>query len=164
MGRSHWDHNCVLYDLYHFVDLDTVWTVVHLFELRCMIITTQHSKCYVRPSVHSQSHASCDGLNQPINHSIKTTYMPFIYSYCIRATTGSIARSEKRRHLSYSEGDFEVFHSAVQGRHVAPMGVKFGKFGTADSSVSNFTHNSATIRVQDRKLKILLKFLPNFGI
>jgi len=137
---------------------------VHLFELRCMIITTQHSKCYVRPSVHSQSHASCDGLNQPINHSIKTTYMPFIYSYCIRATTGSIARSEKRRHLSYSEGDFEVFHSAVQGRHVAPMGVKFGKFGTADSSVSNFTHNSATIRVQDRKLKILLKFLPNFGI
>jgi len=38
--------------------------------------------------------------------------------------TGSIARSAKRRYLSYSEGNFEVF--APQRRHVAPMGVKFG--------------------------------------
>ena len=38
--------------------------------------------------------------------------------------TGSIARSAKRWYLSYSEADFEVFHPT--GRHVAPMGVKFG--------------------------------------
>jgi len=38
--------------------------------------------------------------------------------------TGSIARSGTRRYLSYSEADFEVF--APQGRHVAPMAVKFG--------------------------------------
>jgi len=34
--------------------------------------------------------------------------------------TGSIARSAKRRYLSYSEADFEAF--AQQGRHVAAMG------------------------------------------
>jgi len=38
--------------------------------------------------------------------------------------TGSIASSAKRRYLSYADGDFEVFRR--QGRHVAPMGVKFG--------------------------------------
>jgi len=38
--------------------------------------------------------------------------------------TGSIARGTTRRYLIYSEADFEVF--APQGRHVAPLGVKFG--------------------------------------
>jgi len=38
--------------------------------------------------------------------------------------TGSIARSATCRYLIYSEADFEVF--APQGRHVAPIGVKFG--------------------------------------
>jgi len=38
--------------------------------------------------------------------------------------TGSIARSVTRRYLSYSEADFQVFRPA--GRHVAPIGVKFG--------------------------------------
>jgi len=38
--------------------------------------------------------------------------------------TGSIARSATRRYLSYSEVDFQVFRPA--GRHVAPIGVKFG--------------------------------------
>ena len=33
--------------------------------------------------------------------------------------TDSIARSAKRRYIGYAEGNFE-------GRHVAPMGVKFG--------------------------------------
>jgi len=37
---------------------------------------------------------------------------------------GSIARSGSRRYLIYSEADFEVFRP--QGRHVAPMGMKFG--------------------------------------
>jgi len=40
------------------------------------------------------------------------------------AFSGSIARSATCRYLSYSEADFEVF--APQGRHVAPMGVRFG--------------------------------------
>jgi len=41
--------------------------------------------------------------------------------------TGSVARSASRRYLIYSESepDFEIFRPA--GRHVAPMGVKFGK-------------------------------------
>jgi len=39
--------------------------------------------------------------------------------------TGSIARSASGRYLIYSEADFEFFF-AQQGRHVAPMGVKFG--------------------------------------
>jgi len=42
----------------------------------------------------------------------------------VRVITASTARSAKRRHMSYSEADFEVFGSA--GRHVAPIGVKFG--------------------------------------
>jgi len=44
-------------------------------------------------------------------------------SHCI--FTGSIARSASRRYLIYSETDFG-FLFAQQGRHVAPMGVKFG--------------------------------------
>jgi len=36
--------------------------------------------------------------------------------------TGSIARSAKRRNLSNSEADFEVFRPA--GQHVTMMGVK----------------------------------------
>jgi len=49
-------------------------------------------------------------------------------------------RSASRRYLVYSQADFEVF--APQGRHVAPMGVKFGT-----SSVPNFTPIGATTRV-----------------
>jgi len=37
--------------------------------------------------------------------------------------TGSIARMAKCRYLSYSAADFELLRP--QGRHVAPMGVKF---------------------------------------
>jgi len=37
---------------------------------------------------------------------------------------GLIARSASRRYLIYSEADLRFF--ALQGRHVAPMGVKFG--------------------------------------
>jgi len=39
--------------------------------------------------------------------------------------TGSFARSATRQYLSYSEADFEGF-SPCRGRHVAPMGVKYG--------------------------------------
>jgi len=56
--------------------------------------------------------------------------------------TGSIARSASRRYLIYSEADFEFFF-APQGRHVAPMGVKFG----TDSSMPNFTPIGATVMV-----------------
>ena len=51
--------------------------------------------------------------------------------------TGSIARSASRRYSIHSEADFDVF--APQGRHVAPMGVKFG--------MPNFTPIGATTRV-----------------
>ena len=65
-----------------------------------------------------------------------------------RIFTGSIARSATCRYLIYSEADFEVFF-APQGRHVAPIG---GKFGTEEgtegpSSVPNFTPIGATVRV-----------------
>ena len=59
--------------------------------------------------------------------------------------TGSIAPSASRRYLIYSEADFEVFF-APQGRHVAPMGAKFGvEEGT--SSMPNVTPIGATVRV-----------------
>jgi len=47
------------------------------------------------------------------------------------------------RYLVYSEADFEVF--APQGRHVAPMGVKFGT--EEGTSVPNSTPIGATTRV-----------------
>jgi len=52
--------------------------------------------------------------------------------------TGSIARSAKRRYLSYSEADFEVFRP--------PMAVKFGM---EKGTLPNFTPIGATIRVYD---------------
>ena len=47
----------------------------------------------------------------------------------LKLFTGSIARSARRRYLIYPEADFEVFALEVfapAGRHVAPMGVKYG--------------------------------------
>jgi len=60
---------------------------------------------------------------------------------------GSIARSASRRYLIYSEADFEFF--APQGRHVAPIGVKFGvEWGPkVPSSTPNFTPIAVTTRV-----------------
>ena len=55
--------------------------------------------------------------------------------------TGSIARSAKRRYLSYSEADFEVFR--LTGATRCKDGVKFG----TETSVPNFTLIGATIRV-----------------
>jgi len=50
------------------------------------------------------------------------------------------------RYLIYSEADFDVF--APQGRHDAPMGVKFGiEEGTVPSSIPNFTPIGTTTRV-----------------
>jgi len=60
--------------------------------------------------------------------------------------TGSIAYSAKRRYLSYSEADFEIFRPAGTTR--CTDGVKFGT-----SSVPNFTPISATIRVYDPQNK-----------
>jgi len=53
--------------------------------------------------------------------------------------TGSIVQSATRQYLIYSEADFEVF--APQGRHVAPIGVKFGMEEGTASPVPNFTPN-----------------------
>jgi len=53
--------------------------------------------------------------------------------------TGSIARSANLLYLVYSEVDFEVFRP--QGRHVAPMGVKFGM------EEPNFTPIGTTTRL-----------------
>ena len=68
--------------------------------------------------------------------------------------TGSIALSAKRRYLSYSEADFEVF--APQRRHVAPIGVKFG---TEDTKLHPY-------RCKDKgKTEIfLLRFAQNVNI
>jgi len=63
--------------------------------------------------------------------------------------TGSIVQSTRRWYLIYPEADFEVFRPT--GRHVAPIGVKFGtEEGTlVPSSVPNFTPIGATVRVKD---------------
>jgi len=64
--------------------------------------------------------------------------------YVLTLFTGSIARNATRRYLIYSEADFEVFRP--QGRHVAPIAVKYGtEEGT--SSMRNFTPIGATVRV-----------------
>jgi len=56
--------------------------------------------------------------------------------------TRSIAHSATRRYLSYSEADFEFF-STLQGRRVAPIGVKFG----TQEGTPHFTPIGATVRV-----------------
>jgi len=64
-----------------------------------------------------------------------------------RVITGSIARSATRRHLSYSEADFEVFRP--HGPHVAPMGVKFSTEEETEGCLlhTKFHPIGATIRV-----------------
>jgi len=57
--------------------------------------------------------------------------------------TGSIARSAKRRYLSYLDADFDIFRPA--GRHVATMGMSFRM--EEGTEVPNFTTIGATIRV-----------------
>jgi len=69
--------------------------------------------------------------------------------------TGSIARNASRRYLIYSEADFEVF--ALQGRHVAPMGVKFG----AELRAKFRPHRCNDKGVGPQKLKFLLRFDHN---
>ena len=59
-------------------------------------------------------------------------------SNCMRA-------AQSAGYLTYSEADFEVF--TLQGRHVAPMGVKFGTEEGSLSCVPNFTLIGATVRV-----------------
>jgi len=49
------------------------------------------------------------------------------------------------RYLINSEADFEVFRT--QGRHIAPMGVKYGM----EEGMPNFTPIGATTRVQNPK-------------
>jgi len=54
--------------------------------------------------------------------------------------TGSIARSAMHRYLIHSILRF----FALQGWHIAPIGVKFG---TEEGTVTNFTPIGATVRV-----------------
>jgi len=72
-------------------------------------------------------------MTSPLYWSVQTSNHTGVF-------TGSIARSASRRYLIYSEAGFEVF--APHGRHVAPMGVKFGT-----ASVPNFIPIGATTRV-----------------
>ena len=71
-------------------------------------------------------------------------------------------RSAKCRYLSYSEVDFEVFRPA--GRHVVPMGVKFGvEEGTEDPLLHakfhpHWCNNKGIV---PPKLKFLLRFDQN---
>jgi len=59
----------------------------------------------------------------------------------VKVITGSIARRSKRQYISYLEGDFE-------GRHVAPMGVKFAvEQWTRCTTHAKFLPIGATIRV-----------------
>jgi len=68
-----------------------------------------------------------------------------IASLWLTLITGSIARSARRRYLIYPESDFEVFRP--KGRHVAPLGVKFGmEEGTEGPSMPNFTPIGATVK------------------
>jgi len=73
--------------------------------------------------------------------------------------TGSIASSATRRYLSYSEADFAVFRP--KGRHVAPMGVKFG-MGEGTFPLAKFhPHRCNDKGIGPPKLKFLLRFDHN---
>jgi len=62
---------------------------------------------------------------------------------CHYLLPAALRAAQNCRYLIYSEADFEVF--APQGRHIAPMGVKFGM--KVPSSMPNFTPSGATTRV-----------------
>jgi len=79
--------------------------------------------------------------------------------YSCYFVTGSIARSANLPVFSLLRGRLRFF--APQGRHVAPMGVKFGtEEGTlrrgpkVPSSVPNFTPNGATTRYVGPQIEI----------
>ena len=75
---------------------------------------------------------------------LHTTSHP-VATFCRIFVTGSIACSVKRRYISYSEADFEVFHLAGATRCTNGGGMKFGM--DVHSSMPNFTPIGATIRV-----------------
>ena len=62
------------------------------------------------------------------------------------------------RYLIYSEADFEVFHPSGATRCTG-----WGEIwhGGVPSSVPNFTPIGATVRVQEPKTEILLRFYQN---
>jgi len=63
------------------------------------------------------SYLICEDIFQ-LHYSLQIVY------YIVYVITGSIARSAKRRYLSYSEADFEVFRPTGATR--CTDGVKFG--------------------------------------
>jgi len=66
-----------------------------------------------------------------------TSFDDHLTNMMLHIFAGSIVRTAMRRYLSYSHADFDVF-----GRHVSPMGEKFGM-----DSVPYFTPIGATVRV-----------------
>jgi len=68
------------------------------------------------------------------------------FKFAFLFVTGSIAHSAKRRHLCYSEADFNVFRPA--GGNTLHDGVKSGaEEAKVPSSVPNFFPIGAMIRV-----------------
>jgi len=70
--------------------------------------------------------------------------------------TGSIARSATRRHLSYSEADFEVFRP--EGATRCTDGGEIWHGPKVPSSMSNFTPTLQRLGHRTPKLKFLLRF------
>jgi len=92
--------------------------------------------------------------------------MSLSWKKCLNSITGYRQHCAKRKapvfktkYISYSEADLEVFHPA--GRHVAPMGVKFGMEGPLlHAKWHPHWCNSKGIR-GPQKLKFLRRFDQN---
>ena len=116
-------------------DPKRTWKSLYLFEIFPFLMSweMQHAltNCYHKPL--SISHIN------PWPIKLRHFRWPWLIF------TGSIAHSAIRLYLSYSEADFEVIRPKRQ--HIAPMGRNLPRM--SNSSMPNFTHIGAKIRVQD---------------
>ena len=65
-----------------------------------------------------------DSVSQTLCYLVGLTHHHHLLLHRYHFLPAALRTAQTCRYLVYSEADFEVF--APQGRHVAPMGVKFG--------------------------------------
>jgi len=81
----------------------------------------------------------------------------------LKLLPAAIVRTASRRYLIYSEADFEVFRptGATRWTDGGEIWHGGGDRPKVPSSMPNFTPIDATIRLQDPKMKFLLRFDQN---
>jgi len=86
-----------------------------LSELFCAV--------FCMTAVHSDMDTHTCGALEFLQLNVGLTLFNILCVFCF-SLAGYRQHCAKRRYISYLESNFEVFRP--QGRHVAPMGVKFG--------------------------------------